>query len=43
MRRVATKEDRLAPQLAILTEYQTNKFRELFEENEATDLAEHQD
>ena len=29
--------------MAIPTEYQTDEFRELFKENEATDLAEHQD
>ena len=29
--------------MAILIEYQTNEFRELFKENEAIDLAEHQD
>ena len=43
LKRVATTKEGLVPQLAILTEYQTNEFRELFEENEATDLAEHQD
>ena len=43
MRQVATKEDRLALQLAILIEYQTNEFRELFKENKAIDLVEHQE
>ena len=42
MRQVATKEDRLALQLAILIEYQTNEFRELFKENKAIDLADYQ-
>ena len=41
MQQVATTKEGLAPQLAIPTEYQTNEFRELFEENEATDLAKH--
>ncbi|EUC26830.1 hypothetical protein COCCADRAFT_113283, partial [Bipolaris zeicola 26-R-13] len=31
------------PLLAIPAEYRTREFKELFEENEATDLAEHQD
>ncbi|KAH7563016.1 reverse transcriptase [Bipolaris maydis] len=35
-----TKDD---PLLAIPAEYRTQEFKELFEENEATDLAEHQD
>ena len=43
MRQVATKEDRLALQLAILTKYQTNEFRELFKENKAIDLVEYED
>jgi hypothetical protein len=43
IRRVATTKDGPLPQLAIPTEYQSDEFRELFEENEATDLAEHQE
>ncbi|USP73296.1 Reverse Transcriptase [Curvularia clavata] len=50
LRRVVPKKDRPLPQekpkdvlLDIPKEYRTNEFKELFEENEATDLAEHQD
>ena len=43
IRQIATTKEGSVPQLAILTEYQTDEFRELFEENKATDLAEHQD
>ncbi|EMD85667.1 hypothetical protein COCHEDRAFT_1219010 [Bipolaris maydis C5] len=39
-RDATTKDD---PLLAIPAEYRTQEFKELFEENEATDLAEHQD
>lgn len=38
---VTTKEGPLL--LEILREYQTNEFKELFEENKATDLADYQD
>ena len=50
IQQVATTKEGLVPQdatvkddplLVIPTEYQTPEFRELFEENEATDLAEH--
>ncbi|KAI1675992.1 hypothetical protein KJE20_14428 [Pyrenophora tritici-repentis] len=52
IRRVATTKEGPVPQvaptkdeplLAIPAEYRTREFKELFEENEATDLAEHQD
>ncbi|KAH7554709.1 hypothetical protein BM1_07370 [Bipolaris maydis] len=52
IRQVATTKEGPVPQvaptkdeplLAIPTEYRTPEFKELFEENEATDLAEHQD
>ena len=43
IRRVATTKDGPLPTLAIPTPYQDNEFKELFEENEATDLAEHQE
>ncbi|KAG9192563.1 hypothetical protein G6011_11297 [Alternaria panax] len=42
IRRVATTKEGPLP-LEIPREYQTDEFRELFEENEATDLADHQD
>ena len=42
IRRVATTKDGPLP-LEILKEYQTNEFKELFKENEATDLANYQD
>jgi hypothetical protein len=41
IRNVASKKDE--PRPTIPAEYDTDEFRELFEENEATDLAEHQD
>ncbi|KAH7551973.1 reverse transcriptase [Bipolaris maydis] len=52
IRQVATTKEGPVPQvasandeplLAIPAEYRTSEFKELFEENEATDLAEHQD
>ncbi|KAH7556815.1 reverse transcriptase [Bipolaris maydis] len=52
IRQVATTKEGPVPQvaptkdeplLAIPAEYRTREFKELFEENEATDLAEHQD
>ena len=42
IRRVATTKEGPLP-LEIPGEYQTNEFKELFEENEATDLADYQD
>ncbi|KAH7548622.1 reverse transcriptase [Bipolaris maydis] len=52
IRQVATTKEGPVPQvasvhdeplLAVPAEYRTSEFKELFEENEATDLAEHQD
>lgn len=42
IRRVATIKEGPLP-LEILREYQTDKFKELFKENKATDLADYQD